>query len=166
MKRKFSTAWNSSTQPRKQRKYLANAPLHLKKKLIGVYLSKDLQKKHNKRNIPVIKGDTVKIMRGKFKKKIGKVVEVKLKLAKIMIEGIQVKKADGSKVNVPMRASNLQIIELHLEDRKRMKKLGVKETVKAPKEDVPSKEIKEKKTETPKKAESKIKIKETKENKK
>jgi len=127
MKRKFSIKWKASKQPRKQRKYLAKAPLHLRKKFLSVNLSKDLRKKYSKRNIPLRKGDVVKIMRGKFKKKQGKVTEIRKMTGKIYIESIQTKKQDGSKVNVPMRASNLQIIELNLEDRKRMKKLSGKE---------------------------------------
>ena len=130
MKRKFSKSWKSSKQPRKQRKYAANAPLHLKRKLLSVNLSKELRKKYSKRNIPLRKGDVVKIMRGKFKGKQGKVTEVKTKMEKIFIEKIQVKKRDGSSVNVPMKASNLQIIELNTEDRKRMKKFVEKETKK------------------------------------
>ena len=71
-------------------------------------------------------------MVGKFKGKRGKVTHVKLKYEKIMIEGIQVKKQDGSKVNVPLKASNLQIVELTLEDKKRVKTLmSIKQTAKA-----------------------------------
>ena len=99
MKNKFSKNWKSSKQPRKQRKYLANAPLHIRKKFLSINLSKDLRKKHEKRNIPVRKGDVIKVMRGKFKKKQGKVTEVNTKTSKISIEGIQIKKQDGSKVN-------------------------------------------------------------------
>jgi large subunit ribosomal protein L24 len=112
MKQKFSTKWKASKQPRKQRKYLANAPLHLRKKFLSVNLSKELRKKQKKRNIVVRKGDTVKVMRGKFKKKQGKVLSVDLKKIKLTIEGIQIKKQDGSKINVKMRPSNLQIVEL------------------------------------------------------
>jgi len=121
MKKKFSTKWKASTQPRKQRKFKANAPLHLKKKVLSVNLSKELRKKHSKRNIPLRKGDIVKIMRGKFKKKQGKIIKILKKTEKIYIEGIQAKKIEGSKVDVPIKASNLQIIELNLEDRKRNK---------------------------------------------
>jgi large subunit ribosomal protein L24 len=124
MKQKFSTSWKASKHPRKQRKYLANAPLHIKRKLLSVNLSKELRKKYGKRNIPVRKGDKVKIMRGKFKNKSGKITEVRTKMMKIYLEGIQVKKTDGSKVSVPLRASNLQIIELNLDDAKRLKKLN------------------------------------------
>jgi len=98
-----------------------------------------LKKKHWQRNVVVVKGDTVKIMRGKFSKKQGKVTEVKIKLQKIYIENIQRKKTDGSKVNIPLRPSNLQIIELNLEDRKRKLKnrteTKVKEKVEKKKED-------------------------------
>ena len=129
MKQKFSTSWKSSKQPRKQRKYLANAPLHLKKKFININLSKELRKKYEKRNISARKGDIIKIMRGKFKKKQGKIIEVNTKTSKISVEGIQIKKQDGSKVNIKLQPSNLQIIELNLEDRKRKKKVEVKEKI-------------------------------------
>src|SRR3989338_176397 len=46
MKNKFSTKWKESKQPRKQRKYRANAPLHLRKKFVNVNLSKELRKKY------------------------------------------------------------------------------------------------------------------------
>ena len=121
MKRKFSDSWKSSRQPRKQRKYLANALLHIKKKMVSSNLSKELRKKYKKRSLPVRKGDVVKIMRGKFNDKKGKIVHVNLKLQKVEVEGIQVKKQDGSKVNVKLEPSNLQIVELNLEDRKRNK---------------------------------------------
>ncbi len=120
MKRKFSAHWNASSQPRKQRKYRANAPLHIKRKLLSVNLSKELRKKHKRRNIPARKGDNVKIMRGKFKKKTGKIVSIDTKSSKIKIEGIMIKKLDGSKVAVKIHPSNLQIIELNLDDKKRM----------------------------------------------
>lgn len=107
--------------PRKKRKYAANAQLHIKRKKLSVNLSKELRKKHSKRNIVVRKGDVVKIMRGKFKKKKGKVLKIQIKFNRVEIEGIQVKKADGSKSNIPINPSNLQIIELNESDRKRIK---------------------------------------------
>jgi len=112
MKKEFSTSWKGSKQPRKQRKYLANAPLHLRKKFVSINLSKELRKKEGKRNIPGKKGDKVKIFSGKFKGKTGKILEVNLKTSKIIVENIQVKKQDGSKANVKLQPSNLQIIEL------------------------------------------------------
>ncbi len=125
MKRKFSKSWKASKQPRKQRKYLANAPLHIRKKFVSANLSKELRKKYDKRNLSLRKGDNVKIMRGKFSGKKGKITRVLLKLSKVIIEGIQIKKIDGSKVDVKIEPSNLQIIELNLEDKKRLKRNSV-----------------------------------------
>ena len=156
MKKEFSKHWKSSKQPRKQRKYRAKAPLHVKKKFVGVNLSKELREKYGKRNIAVRKGDVVKIMRGKFKGKQGKITEVKLKISKVVIEGIQVKKQDGSKANVRLQPSNLQIIELNLEDRKQMKKLGVKTTEKKKEEKIKVEDKNTKgKKQTPKNIDSK-----------
>jgi large subunit ribosomal protein L24 len=121
MKTQFSTSWNASRKPRKQRKFRAKAPLHIKRKLLGAALSKDLRKKHGTKSIAVRKGDTVKIMKGKFKGKQGKIIDINTKYLKVYIEGIQVKKQDGSKANVPVRPSNLQVIELNLSDKKRIK---------------------------------------------
>lgn len=135
MKNKFSKNWKASKSPRKQRKYIMGAPISIKKKFLSVNLSKELRKKYGKRNIPTRKDDVVKILRGKFKNKKGKILNVRTKTSRIEIEGIQVKKQDGSKVNVKLHPSNLQIIELTLEDRKRNKSLKVKkEDIKTPKE--------------------------------
>ena len=120
MKKKFSTAWKGSKQPRKQRKYAAKAPLHIKRKLLSVNLSKELRKKIGKRNAVVRKGDNVKVMTGKFKGKTGKIIQVFTKKTKVTVEGIQVKKQDGSKANIKLQPSNLQIIELDMNDKKRI----------------------------------------------
>jgi large subunit ribosomal protein L24 len=112
MKKEFSKTWKASKQPRKQRKFLANAPLHIKRKQLSTNLSKELRKKVGKRNTILKKDDKVKIMRGKFKGKTGKILQVFTKLKKVIVEGIQVTKKDGSKANIKLENSNLQIIEL------------------------------------------------------
>jgi len=123
MKQKFSKQWKASKQPRKQRKYRANAPLNIRHKLISANLSKELRKKYGKRNFPIRKEDRVKIMKGEFKKKTGKIELVKLKKLKVTIEGIYRTKKDGTKVSVYFDPSNLQIQELNVEDKKRRQAL-------------------------------------------
>ena len=134
MKREFSKFWKSSKQPRKQRKYRYNIPKHLLKKFISVNLSKELRVKYSKRNIPIKKGDTVKILRGQFKKKIAKVMKVLPKKSKVYLENIQNIRKDGTKSFYPIHTSNLQITELLLDDRKRKnileRKNGKKSSVK------------------------------------
>ncbi len=130
MKQKFSTKWVSSKQPRKQRKYRANAPLHIKRKFMSVNLTKELRKKYGKRNFSIHKGDSIKIMRGEFKGKKGKIEMVDIGNLRVRIEGIYRTKKDGTKVSVYFTPSNLQINELNLEDSKRKKALERKTVVK------------------------------------
>ncbi len=120
VQKKFTTAWKESKQPRKQRKYLHNLPLHLKQKLMAATLDKDLRKKYGIRNIEVRKGDEVYVMRGKFKKRIGKIVEVDLKNSRIAIENIQNTKRDGNKVNVWLHPSKVKIKTLNTDDKMRL----------------------------------------------
>ena len=120
MKSQFSTHWRSSSQPRKQRKFLANAPLHIKHSFLSSNLSKTLRKQHGKRSIPIRNGDEVLIMRGSFKKKKAKVTSVNHKRTRITLEGMQRTKKDGTKVNVFFHPSSVQIQALNLEDKERI----------------------------------------------
>ena len=121
MKKQFSTSWISSSQPRKQRKFRANAPLHIKHKFLSANLSKPLRKQHGKRSVPVRKGDEVLVMRGKFKKKQAKITNVDIKRERVSLENIQRAKKDGTKVSVFFHPSSLQIHSLNLDDKKRFK---------------------------------------------
>ena len=89
MKSKFSITWRHSKQPRKQRKYLRNAPLHIRQKLIHANLSKELREETGKRSLPVRKGDEMKVLRGKFKGQTGKVIRVDLKKSLRNLQGRQ-----------------------------------------------------------------------------
>ena len=123
MKTKFSKPWKSSKQPRKQRKYRYNAPLHIKNTFMAAHLSKELKEKHKKRNVGIRKGDKVKILRGQFKGKEGKVDRIDLKKTKVYITGIEVMKKDGTKALYPIHPSNLLILELNIDDKKRKQAL-------------------------------------------
>ena len=117
--KKWSKNWKSSKNPRKQRKYLYNLPLHIRKSLLSATLSKDLRKKYGKRSLSVRKDDKVKILRGQFKKKTGKISRVSLKKIRIYVEGVENVKKDGSKVPYPIHPSNVMITELNLDDKER-----------------------------------------------
>lgn len=144
MKKKFTSKWKASKQPRKQRKYRANAPLHLRRKMMSAHLSGLLRKKYGKRNFPLRKGDTIKIMRGEFRKKTGKIDAVDYQKLRVEIAGIYRTKKDGSKVGVYFNPSNLQITELNLEDKKRKAAIERKATSEKKKEVQPKPLPKEK----------------------
>ena len=116
----WSRSGKSSTQPRKQRAYAREAPLHRKGKFLGSHLSKDLRTKQKVRSLRVIKGDKVEIMRGTFKGKSGKIERVDLKKSKVYITGIELVKRDGSKALYPIHTSNLLIQNLNLDDKRRL----------------------------------------------
>lgn len=141
MKKKFSTHWKSSKQPRKQRKYLANAPLHIKHKFLNANLSKSLREKYDKRNLPLRKGDEVLVMRGSFKNKKAKITSIDLKRSRVSLENIQRTKKDGTKVSVYFSPSSLQIQSPNLEDSKRLAILERKSKLKKTKtkDDTPEK---------------------------
>jgi large subunit ribosomal protein L24 len=139
-KKSFTTTWKSSTQPRKQRKYTYNAPLHIKQKLVSSHLSPDLRKKYGFRNIQIRKGDKVKVMKGQYAKKEAKIDRVDLKKAKIYLVGVEVVKKDGTKLPITFVASNLMIVELNLTDKKRKQKLEQKNKEPAKKEEDKSSE--------------------------
>jgi len=123
MKKQFSTSWIRSTQPRKQRKYGYNAPLHRKQKKFHAHLSAELRKKYGLRSVSVRTGDTIRIARGQFKKKDGKVDRIILKRERMFVKGIELIKKDGVKIPYPLHPSNVLILELDLGDKKRKKKI-------------------------------------------
>ena len=124
MKTVFSNLWNKSKQVRKQRKYRANAPSSIKRKFTAAPLSKELREKYNTRSVILKKGDKIKIMRGNNKGSIGKVEKVNLTKEKVSISGIEKTKKDGSKKLLLINPSNVMILELELDDKKRSKKLN------------------------------------------
>jgi len=147
MKSEFSTHWNSSIQPRKQRKFVANSPLHIRHKLLSTNLSKELRQKHGKRCLPLRKGDEVLVMRGSFYKKKAKVASLNLRTLKVTLEGLQRTKKDGTKVNIPFNSSNLQIVTLNTEDKMRLQQLVTEKTTKIAKEEIDGKKSQKSKQE-------------------
>jgi len=121
-----------SIQPRKQRKNYYTAPLHKKHKWLSSHLTENLLLKYDKRSIPIVKGDTVKVLRGSFRGHEDKIVRVNIHKQTVNIEGLTLVKADGTKIPKPIHPSNLLITKLNLTDSWRRKKLesGLSETVK------------------------------------
>ncbi|VVB51889.1 50S ribosomal protein L24 [uncultured archaeon] len=113
----------TSSQPRKQRVWARDAPLHKKQKMVVSSLSAELRKKYGRRSLPVRKGDVVKVLSGSFKGVSGQVTRVELKTLKVYVAGVTVKKSDNTDVERPLRSSQLQITELELDDAQRREML-------------------------------------------
>ncbi len=138
-------------QPRKQRKRLFQAPLHIRYKQFSAPLSPELKASHNTRSVPMRVGDTVKIMRGDRKGFEGKVTRVDRQKYRIFVEGITREKVDGSAIQIPIHPSKVMITRLNLDDKWRKEVLKRKAKEKPVEEPVEEKPVEEKKLKAPKK---------------
>merc|ERR1719199_2461345 len=122
---KYSTTVSSSR--RKSRKAHFSAPSSVRRKIMSSPLSSELKTKHGVRSVPIRKDDEVTVVRGSYKKREGKVVQVYRKKWVIHIERITREKVNGATVNVGVDPSKVVITKLKLDkDRKALleRKMG------------------------------------------
>lgn len=124
---------------------LIHLPKHQRDKMVGAVLEDTLREQYKRKNIRVVKGDSVRVMRGEYKGVEGKVEKVNTEHATFHIEGIQREKIRGGQVKVPIPSSNVMVISLNLDDNYRSRKL--QGATKAGSEPLEKKETKEKKKE-------------------
>ena len=130
MAKKWSNHWKASKKPAKQRKYVKNAPLHIKSSMLVSALSKELRSKYSRRSARVTKGDKIKVMTGQYRGKEGKVDHVNVKRCEVYIAGIERTRVDGTKSLYPINPSNLMITSLNLDDKRRVAALERKTAAK------------------------------------
>lgn len=123
MKKSYSPSWRGSAQPRKQRKFRANAPLHVRQKMVAAHLAKELRKSYGKRAVPLRKGDEVIILTGAHKGMRSKVARIDLSRLTVELENLKAKKRSGQEVAVRIEPSNLLIVQPDLSDKRRFKRL-------------------------------------------
>lgn len=91
--------------------------------MIHSTLANNLREEYRRRSIRVIKGDNVRVMRGEYNGIEGKIEKVNTQRGTLAIEGIQREKVRGGNVKVQIHASNVKIIGLNLDDKKRENRL-------------------------------------------
>ncbi len=125
----------SSSKPRMQRLFRFNAPLHIKQRYMHAHLDGQLKTKLklSSRSVRIVSGDTIKVMSGAHRGKIGKVTSVNLRLNKIAISGIVRKDAKGKEKQILIRPNNVYITELNLTDKVRASALNLAQVKSAPK---------------------------------
>ncbi|CAG8510433.1 4402_t:CDS:2 [Funneliformis caledonium] len=106
---KFSKDVSSSR--RKSRKAHFSAPSSVRRKIMSSSLTKELREKYNTRSIPIRKDDEVRIVRGHFKGREGKVIQVYRKRWVIHIERINKEKINGTTVPIGIHPSNVVIVK-------------------------------------------------------
>ncbi|ETW80591.1 hypothetical protein HETIRDRAFT_385189 [Heterobasidion irregulare TC 32-1] len=108
-----------SSSRRKSRKAHFSAPSSVRRKIMSSSLSKELRTKHNARSIPIRKDDEVRIVRGKYKGREGKVSQVYRKKWVIHVDRVQRDKANGSSIPIGIHPSNVVIINIKLDKDRR-----------------------------------------------
>lgn len=98
-------------------------PTHLRDRMVSSTLSDNLREQYHARSCRVIKGDSVKVMRGEYSGIEGKVERVNTRKRSLSIEGIQREKVKGGNVKVQIHSSNVIITSLNLNDKYRQKKI-------------------------------------------
>ncbi|KAF7729763.1 60S ribosomal protein L26A [Apophysomyces ossiformis] len=78
-------------------------------------LSKELREKYNTRSIPIRKDDEVMVVRGTYKGREGKVVQVYRKKWVIHIERVNREKVNGATVPIGIHPSNVVVTKLKLD---------------------------------------------------
>jgi large subunit ribosomal protein L24 len=94
--------------------------------MVGAVLEDSLRKQYGRKNIRVIKGDSVRVIRGEYKGVEGKVDRVDTEHATFRIEGIQREKIRGGQVKFPIHSSKVMVIALNLDDKYRSEQLQKK----------------------------------------
>jgi large subunit ribosomal protein L24 len=113
----------ATKKPGKQRKRAYEADLNTRRDMLSSHLSKELRAQYNRRSLPVRKGDEVKVVRGNSKGKVGKISAIDYKNYVVFIEGITDKRTVGTAAQIPLRSSNLMIVNPDLNDEQRRKTL-------------------------------------------
>jgi len=108
-----------NTKPSTVRKQQKNAPAHLRRRYISAPLSPALKTQYGARTLTVVENDTVTITKGDRKLAEGKVLRVHTNDCKVYIEGVTRTRLDGSTVQLPVRAENVMITKLNLDDDRR-----------------------------------------------
>lgn len=102
---------------------LIHLPKHQRDKMAGAVLEEALRKQYGRKNVRVIKGDSIRVIRGEYKGVEGKVERIDTDHATLHIEGIQREKIRGGQVKVPIHSSKVMVIALNLDDKYRSNKL-------------------------------------------
>ncbi|KAJ3336998.1 60S ribosomal protein L26 [Gonapodya sp. JEL0774] len=108
-----------SSSRRKSRKAHFSAPSSVRRVIMSAALSKELREKYHARSVPIRKDDEVSIIRGSFKGRDGKVLQVYRRRFIIYVERVTREKVNGQTVPIPIHPSKVVITKLKLDkDRK------------------------------------------------
>lgn len=102
---------------------LIHVSKHRRDRMVSAPLAKPLREAYNKRTVRIVKGDSVKVLRGEYKGVEGKVENVDTEHGTLHIEGVQREKIKGGQVKVPIHSSKVMITNLNFADKYRSNRI-------------------------------------------
>lgn len=118
----------SSRQPRRQRRALFTADNFERRHRMTLPLSRELRARYGRRNLPVRKGDTVRVLSGSYVGREERVAKIDRRGYSVTLDNVTMKKADAKLKPLPIRPSHLLLTKLNLSDPWRRRILKVPET--------------------------------------
>jgi large subunit ribosomal protein L24 len=115
----------TSHLPRRQRKALYTADLFERRRRMAVPLSKELRRRYGRRQLPVRKGDTVRVLSGSYVGREERVAKVNLRNYSVTLDNVTGKTADAKLKPLPVRPNHLVLTKLNLADPWRRRVLKV-----------------------------------------
>lgn len=120
--------------PRRQRRALYNATTFERRHRMTVPLSRELRRRFHRRNVPVRKGDTVRVLSGSFVGREERVARISLRDYTVTLDNVTLKTAEEKLKPLALRPSHLVITRLNLADPWRRRSLHVREEEVTPEE--------------------------------
>ena len=120
--------------PRRQRRALYRATTFERRHRMTVPLSRELRRRFHRRNVPVRKGDTVRVLSGSFVGREERVARISLRDYTVTLDNVTLKTAEEKLKPLALRPSHLVITRLNLADPWRRRALRVREEEVTPEE--------------------------------
>jgi large subunit ribosomal protein L24 len=117
----------TSRLPRQQRKAIFTADLFERRRRMSVPLSRELRRRYGRRQLPVRKGDTVRVLSGSYLGREERVAKVDRQAYSVTLDNVTGKTADVKLKPLPIRTSHLILTKLNLSDAWRRRVLNVAE---------------------------------------
>ncbi|MCI4319460.1 MAG: 50S ribosomal protein L24 [Thermoplasmata archaeon] len=116
-----------SRLPRKQRLAVFTAHTTKRRRLMSVPLSRDLRARYGRRQMPIRKGDTVRVLAGSYIGREERVAKVDRRSYSVTLDNITVKTGEAKLKPLPIRTNHLLLTRLNLADPWRRRVLRVPE---------------------------------------
>jgi ribosomal protein uL24 len=125
---------DSPHAPRRQRRALYAASTTERRRRMTVPLSKELRRRYGRRNVPIRKGDTVRVLSGSYSGREERVAKITRRDYSITLDNVTLKTAEDKLKPLALRPAHLVITRLNLADPWRRRSLRLREEEVTPEE--------------------------------